>query len=470
MSTVTKKTKIIEFPFDLIDGRFSKQMMVRVKPSRSWESVINLIAEKQGRSEKTLLYSIQGVPIDLSKNVIDLMPISLLTANGNYSVEYSNQRDGWLECRSIPGFETQYVGIDDTILSRCNAGGGYISYDTQINHWTDYDVKDNRLQIIETLHYDDNNIYTTFVVNKQKNAYQSIICQQFPFHHGARRTKILPSLTKECKVLFGIKPTHNFVCNVDIFVCPIDGETIHIIGADKKSLNLTHYEWNLKSNKCTMIHEFESGKCYGHGICLIYLKMRRELWMIGGEKTPTASVWRFDGHLDDRLPMGIWKCSFNDEYKWMKIDENFNHKYVNCSTTKNENYIIIAGGHIIDGKYGTGSEGSKKLFVLDVRNNNYTLKESLIELPLKGKCRIVTMGGIRDELLVCGWTKETFKQREFSDMTMIPFYLIQLLLFWYNQEMVHWFYNAWDDANDVTKHRHQTIKLSSIYNNVKLIE
>ena len=166
---------------------------------------------------------------------------------------------------------------------------------------------------------------------------------------------------------------------------------------------------------------------------------------------PSKHMMLMIGGTISHKPLGIWKfCLIAQE--WTKLPNlDFNHKYVDSVLSSNEDYILITRGAVSD-----------KISVLDIRDENeYKLRECKIKLPKVGKCLIVRMGGIKDEILTIGWIKELFKTKQFKKLALPPPYLMKMISLYYNQEMLHWFYDEnsyYDDAI----HRHQAIKLKHI--------
>ena len=169
------------------------------------------------------------------------------------------------------------------------------------------------------------------------------------------------------------------------------------------------------------------------GASVVYVPSKNIILLIGGKS-------------GDDKPLGIWKFCVLSQ-KWTKMNDiKFEHFNVSVALTSNEKYVIIAGGYDQTMHEKSCDHARQKIrcysdsmFVLDISNDEqYTLKECTIKVPIPGHNPIVRAGGIKDECLVVGWIKELYKTKEFKDSLLPPMYLIQLIVKRYNQEKIHW--------------------------------
>ena len=125
----------------------------------------------------------------------------------------------------------------------------------------------------------------------------------------------------------------------------------------------------------------------------------------------------------------IWKICLNTN-RWKPLRKiNLSTSEVSAALSSNEDYMLIVSGN--------------KIFVLDIRiEDDYKLRECQIKAPFTRKCQILSMGGMKDELLVIGWTKRVYKDSKFTNLRLPAMYLMKLMTSYYNQEKIHFKFSS----------------------------
>jgi len=158
---------------------------------------------------------------------------------------------------------------------------------------------------------------------------------------------------------------------------------------------------------------------------LIHIPSKHCILLIGG----------YDDH--NKAQPDLWIFSLS-AYKWKKIQ---NIKYLTYAfgavLTSNERYIVLLGGMNI------GCVRYDDIYVLDMKNedeNKWKMKKSSIKCPQIGVCNAVRTGGVdsKDDILVDGFIKDCFQQKDFENIQLPPAYIIKMIADWYTAEMVHW--------------------------------
>ena len=178
---------------------------------------------------------------------------------------------------------------------------------------------------------------------------------------------------------------------------------------------------------------------------LLYLKSKNSLLLIGGYTKASEPDINF------RI------CSL-DTMKWrMILNVKFSHYHVNAVLTQDEKYAIIrCAFDNLDNEIGD------RLYILKIGNENdmeYELRESDVRLPAKTGRIEITGNKEKDELLVHGFIKMLFGEKEFieSGFDVPSVDIIGVIETFATSEMLHYF--SFDDAGN----NHYMIPLSSIF-------
>ena len=111
----------------------------------------------------------------------------------------------------------------------------------------------------------------------------------------------------------------------------------------------------------------------------------------------------------------------------------FNTKQTSVITTFDQKYLFIVGGF-------KNFIPTQDIYILQKKDNDeYKIRLSHIQAPFAGKCHIViTAGTSSDELVVSGFIRELFNTPKFVGFLYPPFYIIKIIINWYNTELLHW--------------------------------
>ena len=216
-------------------------------------------------------------------------------------------------------------------------------------------------------------------------------------------------------------------------------DNIHIIGGKN---NAKHLLWNVNhqyQNKLRNIWTFFEPFYY---VSTIHVPSRDIVLLIGGISASNKQI-------------GIMMFDLITN-KWQRVSGlKCNLFHASTVLTSNEDFVIIAGG------YYRNILGSKvtndRIYILDMRNDEWKLRESKVRLPIGGRNHLMRIGGIKDECLVVGWIKRLFKLRGFRKLLLPPMYIIQLIVDRYGREEIHWIQRC--DSDVVTDSNHYSIDL-----------
>eukprot|EP01084_Bolivina_argentea_P091570 164827_1 len=116
-------------------------------------------------------------------------------------------------------------------------------------------------------------------------------------------------------------------------------------------------------------------------------------------------------------------------------------KFVKCVLTNDEKYIIIMGGRTIN------SDLNKDIFVMNtmkmsIKKSKITLKDEMFQstflIPAENDLHInILSNKTIDELLSHGFIRNTWEEKHFENIMYIPYYLIQIITQYYNNEYLH---------------------------------
>ena len=147
---------------------------------------------------------------------------------------------------------------------------------------------------------------------------------------------------------------------------------------------------------------------------LIYVRQKNEIVMIGGECGPFGSV-------------GIWSY-YISKNSWKEEKPPLGFAWCNSVHCVKNNVAVMVGGP------------STKMLILNLKN--YDLAEYKMAMPIQGLRTLVAIGGgLESEMLVVGWIKQLFEQKEFKHMRLPPLYILQWIAIWFSEEDLHCFDN-----------------------------
>ena len=157
----------------------------------------------------------------------------------------------------------------------------------------------------------------------------------------------------------------------------------------------------------------------------IYISSKQCIMLIGGQTEAGEAVKN----------IGIFSMKTQT---WTTIDNLYFNRYgFGAVLSPNERYVLLFGGMI------PGVGPTDDISILDIRNDNQlTLRESNIRCPYKGVCSVVRAIGfdIKDSILIMGYMKQCYKNKEFNQYVSIPTDIISMIHQWYCGDMVHYFF------------------------------
>ena len=254
------------------------------------------------------------------------------------------------------------------------------------------------------------------------------------------------------------KQNKRICCNKSFWatnVCQVQKD-IHIIGYNDTS---QHHIWDTVTNKIKLVDSFDGDLCPKH-TKLIYIQSRQIILLIGGYQQDGPNP--FSARI---TPMGIQRFDLKIN-KWTKLkDLEFNYCYSDGIQIGEDNVIIAAGKKIDYNGTNTKMITCNEIFILNINDElNYRLIKHKLTMPNIGECHLVLMGGSRDEILTIGWIKKLYKTKNFVNMELPPMSLQKMISEWYNQEMIHVFYNTRMDRKKTKHNCHYKINLKKILN------
>ena len=153
------------------------------------------------------------------------------------------------------------------------------------------------------------------------------------------------------------------------------------------------------------------------GHALIHLKSQNCLFLFGGEGRTT-----------------IHKFSMLDR-KWIKMKAKLPKQlqYAGIVSTRDERHILLFGGCLSLSDDGPTFDN---IYIYDVRNN--ALRESRIKCPFTGSCGAVISDDLDEEkLIVAGFINKCYTAKDFVNLQVLPYYLIELISEWYQNQQVY---------------------------------
>ena len=114
--------------------------------------------------------------------------------------------------------------------------------------------------------------------------------------------------------------------------------------------------------------------------------------------------------------------------KWEKLKHITlppNMRQFGVVSTRDERYIILFGGCDLD-----------NIYIYDTRNN--ILRKSDIKCPMRGDIRATISDDLdEDKLVTSGFINRCYKGKDFMNVQLLPFYLIELISKWYQNQNVY---------------------------------
>eukprot|EP01083_Nonionella_stella_P104338 298886_1 len=153
------------------------------------------------------------------------------------------------------------------------------------------------------------------------------------------------------------------------------------------------------------------------------------------------------GHQEDEEANGIWIYSLSSQ-KWSKFETSWGEYewlpviFTHGILTADEHYVIITGES--DPYYGYDPDDEWMpnpyiIWILDVRQQTFTVRTSQIKSPKHTRHHLVRSGGgIYDEILVVGYIKTLFGLLEFAHLQLPPIHITILVSKFYVMETLHW--------------------------------
>ena len=214
-------------------------------------------------------------------------------------------------------------------------------------------------------------------------------------------------------------------CNVkdSIYPCMLNiKDKIHLIGG---YYNNKHLIWDDNDQSFEEIHNFEKYSEIGSSSA-IYVPSKEIVLLFGGMDAVNV-LKKIDYIFLYSLQTKEWKSIIND----------FNLYETRVILTRDEQNVIIVGGHDKNGAVNT-------IYNLDLHNSDkheFVLKKcNNLHAPKPGKHHVIrTGGGIMDEMLVFGYIKQIYCLSQ-----VLPKALIKEIFHWYNTETLHWIQEGHD--------------------------
>ena len=127
-------------------------------------------------------------------------------------------------------------------------------------------------------------------------------------------------------------------------------------------------------------------------------------------------------------------CTSNN--KWTILDTKIPQEMMSISayaSTKNGQYVILLGGHYCS------IISLNQIYVIDL--NLMTIRESKIKTPIYNTelSAIIMSNNIKNKLVTSGFVTVCYKDKSFKSLTILPYYLIDLIEKYYDIEYVHLF-------------------------------
>ena len=207
-------------------------------------------------------------------------------------------------------------------------------------------------------------------------------------------------------------------------------DEIHVIGGSPQK----HLIWNDDNNSFKHIHTFNERKIMRNP-AVVFISSKNIIIMIHSQDgfNPNGYIWKYDVILKQ------WEIIKDVTYK--------NTEYTQIGLICKENYIII-----------TGALHSDEICLMDIKDN-YKIKKCKVYCPFPGRHNMVITGsGLREELLVNAWIKNTYKSPKFKNSIIPPTYIILLIKNWYSMEMLHLMQRTQEKNNN----KHFVIKTKDI--------
>lgn len=202
-------------------------------------------------------------------------------------------------------------------------------------------------------------------------------------------------------------------------------QVVHLFVRSIDYQNVAHLKWNINTKQWNEVHEFIGYLRSTSTVRqIIHLPKKDKIIMvisrgnIGGKSIYFTSthIWCFD------VSQAIAKWE-----RKLVIDEGYRGS-LQIVATSDENYLILLFTQ------------QQCFDILDMRDHKkYRLRKCSIVLKIHeyDNSLMAITGGIQDSILIHGWVKSLFKKKKFSSLTMPPWYLVQIIETYYNQETVH---------------------------------
>eukprot|EP01084_Bolivina_argentea_P196832 337397_1 len=149
---------------------------------------------------------------------------------------------------------------------------------------------------------------------------------------------------------------------------------------------------------------------------LIYVKNPKHILAFGGFRDLTNAV---NGWTNTTYLNSILKYDFKtNQWNTMNVLLPTPICSVCCTLAINNKYVLLFGGY--------SQQHYDTIYIYSIKNN--TIKTSKIRCPTKSLFAAVTVNdSIRDEYVVFGFIRDTWKSKEFMDYCFPPYYLQKLI-------------------------------------------
>ena len=189
----------------------------------------------------------------------------------------------------------------------------------------------------------------------------------------------------------------------------------------------SHHIWNGKSGSGASL---EMVSKYSWGVMSTYVHSRfiavptkGIILLIGGRRACATMQYDFE----------ILKYSVEAK-QWSGTGIEFKYWRPTVVLTPSETYVLLAGGI----RFGDNEFG-ENIHVLDIQDDaKWTLYESKVRIPKDIEHHLAVTGGVENDHLVIGWTRDLFKKQEYLNLAFPPLYLLQMIGKWLWCEELHW--------------------------------
>ena len=175
-----------------------------------------------------------------------------------------------------------------------------------------------------------------------------------------------------------------------------------------------HCIFNVTQNQIKPLYTLVHGCDNPNFHHLIYLKSQKCLLLFDKKKIHRFSILnkKWKPIRDLKLPQEIGKFG--------------------VVTTRDERYTILFGG----GFYVDTQGYLDSIYIYDIINHKF--RKSKIKCPITGRFH-ATIGddADSDKMVVFGFINNCYKEKDFTDLQVLPYYLIELISKWYQQQQVY---------------------------------